>query len=107
MYITDWFFSPQIYLRRPIERFPESRLDRVLVSLARKGVKIFILLYGEDPRFLYNGSRYVSEYLSMKDNNIMVKYHPKLLLSYWSHHEKQVIIDQCVMFMGGLDLCFG
>ncbi len=29
------------------------------------------------------------------------------MLHYWSHHEKQVIIDQCVMFMGGLDLCFG
>ena len=45
--------------------------------------------------------------MGLKHNNIMVKYHPKLMLHYWSHHEKQVIIDQCVMFMGGLDLCFG
>lgn len=29
------------------------------------------------------------------------------MLHYWSHHEKQIIIDQCVIFMGGLDLCFG
>lgn len=25
----------------------------------------------------------------------------------WSHHEKCVIIDQSVAFMGGVDLCFG
>jgi hypothetical protein len=25
----------------------------------------------------------------------------------WSHHEKCVIIDQSVAFMGGIDLCFG
>lgn len=25
----------------------------------------------------------------------------------WSHHEKCVIIDQRVGFMGGLDLCYG
>ena len=26
---------------------------------------------------------------------------------FWSHHEKSVIIDQSVGFMGGIDLCFG
>jgi hypothetical protein len=25
----------------------------------------------------------------------------------WSHHEKCLIIDQSVCFMGGIDLCFG
>jgi len=25
----------------------------------------------------------------------------------WSHHEKLVIIDQKVAFVGGIDLCFG
>ena len=25
----------------------------------------------------------------------------------WSHHEKCVLIDQTVAFMGGIDLCFG
>jgi phospholipase D1/2 len=64
VYITDWFFSPQIYLKRPIEKYPDSRLDRVLSALAEKGVKIYILLYGEDPKFLYNGSQYVTEYLN-------------------------------------------
>jgi phospholipase D1/2 len=25
----------------------------------------------------------------------------------WSHHEKTVIIDQKIAFVGGIDLCFG
>jgi phospholipase D1/2 len=25
----------------------------------------------------------------------------------WSHHEKLVVVDQCVACVGGLDLCFG
>ncbi len=25
----------------------------------------------------------------------------------WSHHEKAVIIDQKIAFLGGLDLCYG
>ena len=25
----------------------------------------------------------------------------------WSHHEKMVVIDRKIAFLGGLDLCFG
>jgi len=25
----------------------------------------------------------------------------------WSHHEKMVVVDQSVGFLGGLDLCYG
>ena len=27
--------------------------------------------------------------------------------AFWVHHEKMVIVDQKVAFMGGVDLCFG
>ena len=40
--------------------------------------------------------------------NIKVLRHPNYVLpSPWSHHEKMVIIDQHVGFLGGLDLCYG
>ncbi|CAH8564691.1 unnamed protein product [Dicrocoelium dendriticum] len=29
------------------------------------------------------------------------------LIKFWSHHEKMVAIDQSIVFMGGIDLCFG
>jgi phospholipase D1/2 len=32
--------------------------------------------------------------------------HP-IIPQFWSHHEKSVIIDQAVGFMGGLDICYG
>ena len=27
--------------------------------------------------------------------------------SLWSHHEKTVVIDQTLAFVGGIDLCYG
>lgn len=33
--------------------------------------------------------------------------HPRLFIHFWSHHEKMCIIDAKVVFMGGIDLCFG
>ena len=47
--------------------------------------------------------------LSLNDpmNNIFVKRHPTDYFNYWSHHEKMVAIDNKILFMGGLDLCFG
>lgn len=32
---------------------------------------------------------------------------PLTQLFLWSHHEKIVVIDQCVAFVGGMDLCVG
>ena len=41
--------------------------------------------------------------------NITSDAHPQFVLipQYWSHHEKLVIIDQHVAFLGGLDICLG
>lgn len=29
------------------------------------------------------------------------------IFSLWSHHEKSVVIDQRVAYVGGVDLCYG
>lgn len=29
------------------------------------------------------------------------------LINFWSHHEKMVVVDSEIGFMGGLDLCIG
>ena len=39
--------------------------------------------------------------------NVKVYRHPSVLPLQWSHHQKLVIIDQELAFIGGLDLCFG
>ena len=33
--------------------------------------------------------------------------HPRTMISFWTHHEKTVCIDQEIGFLGGQDLCFG
>jgi phospholipase D1/2 len=34
-------------------------------------------------------------------------HYPSSGVFLWSHHEKTVIIDQKIAFVGGIDLCFG
>lgn len=45
--------------------------------------------------------------LNKRSKRIKVIRHPRTMLSLWSHHEKMLIIDQEVAFIGGIDLCFG
>jgi phosphatidylserine/phosphatidylglycerophosphate/cardiolipin synthase-like enzyme len=122
VYITDWFMSPELALKRPInyEDFMEedyqrkvnfgnvSRLMDMFYLLAKRGVKIYILLYCEVSLALAINSGYAKETLKRLHPNILITRHPKndgTLL--WSHHEKLVIIDQKMAFVGGLDLCWG
>lgn len=107
VFINDWFLSPQLYLKRPIEDYPESRLDYLLTHIASKGVQVFIILYREIEEALPNNSNYTKRYLSKCHNNIHIVRHPRFFIHYWSHHEKMCIIDGKVLFMGGLDLCYG
>ena len=109
VFINDWFFSPHIFLKRPIEQNPDSRLDKVLKTIARRGVNIYIILYKEIDLVLYNKSAFVKTYLNRLHKNIRVVRHRSLneLISAWSHHEKMCIIDSKYVFMGGLDLAFG
>ena len=124
IYITDWFLSPPVALKRPInyDQFLDekndykknltfdnvSRLMDLLYLLAKRGVKIYILLFYEISLALPLNSLYAKTTLTNLHPNIKVTRHPKGSSSIlWSHHEKLVIIDQKIAFVGGLDLCWG
>jgi phospholipase D1/2 len=136
IYITDWWMSPEVHLRRPIKRMVKnedvngnvidvddinnydnhSRLDQILKRAAARGCKVFILLYKEFDGALPNNSEYTRDKLKFLfkepentefNKNIEVVRHPGDLIFLWSHHEKIVVIDQKVVFLGGLDLCYG
>jgi len=57
------------------------------------------------------GSGYAKNLLRNLSPNIQVLRHPDHLnvggTLYWAHHEKIVVVDEEVAFIGGLDLCFG
>lgn len=124
IHITDWWLCPLLYLKRPIELIKEGipinthRLDMILKRASKRGVKIFIILWGE-PKMasdgFYQSSEFVKNYLQTKtDPNIQIRTHSCWVQVanmnfpiFWSHHQKIVIVDGKTAFLGGIDLCYG
>lgn len=108
--ITDWWFSPEMPLLRPIQNTIEnepSRIDRTLKRAAERGVKVYVIVYKEFSMSMSNDSEHVKQTLEALHSNIKVLRHPNVIVSLWSHHEKMCLIDRSIVFMGGLDLCWG
>ncbi|KAF7725701.1 Phospholipase D1 [Apophysomyces ossiformis] len=112
IYIADWWLTPELYLRRPPEQNEEFRIDRLLQRKAREGVMIYIIVYKEMSVALTINSAHTKQWLQNLHPNILVQRHPdhKIIendVLFWSHHEKIVVVDNRLAFIGGLDLCFG
>lgn len=110
IFITDWWLSPEIFLKRPVMEGNHWRLDYILKRKAVQGVKIFVMLYKELELALGINSGYSKRTLVKLHPNIKVMRHPDHVSStvyLWAHHEKLVIIDQSVAFVGGIDLAYG
>ena len=124
IFITDWWMSPQVWLTRPVpttvymamayqnkskkESPPYSRLMDILYQCANRGVKVYVLVYAECSLALTLNSAHTQHALEDLHPNIQVERHPLNCTDLlWSHHEKLVIIDQIIGYVGGLDLCWG
>ena len=126
IYITDWWMSPEVFLRRPVDekiyiemakknilakdlsKNKISRLMDILNYKANQGVKIYIMIYYEVSLAVTLNSEHTKNTLEKLNSNIKVTRHPSgagTLL--WSHHEKLVVIDNIIGYVGGLDLCWG
>ncbi|XP_057488567.1 phospholipase D zeta 1-like isoform X1 [Actinidia eriantha] len=110
IFICGWWLCPELYLRRPFHAHVSSRLDALLEAKAKQGVQIYILLYKELALALKINSVYSKKKLLGIHENVKVLRYPDHFSSgvyLWSHHEKLVIVDYQICFIGGLDLCFG
>ncbi|KAL1211749.1 Phospholipase D zeta 2 [Cardamine amara subsp. amara] len=110
IFMTGWWLCPELYLKRPFQDHPSLRLDALLETKAKQGVKIYILLYKEVQIALKINSMYSKKRLQNIHQNVKVLRYPDHLstgIYLWSHHEKIVVVDYQVCFIGGLDLCFG
>ncbi|KAM5293204.1 phospholipase D1 isoform 2-T2 [Ctenodactylus gundi] len=110
IFITDWWLSPEIFLKRPVVEGNHWRLDCILKRKAQQGVRIFIMLYKEVELALGINSEYSKRTLVRLHPNVKVMRHPDHVSSsvyFWAHHEKLVIVDQSVAFVGGIDLAYG
>ncbi|XP_059937247.1 phospholipase D2 isoform X2 [Mesoplodon densirostris] len=105
IFITDWWLSPEIYLKRPAHS-DDWRLDIMLKKKAEEGVRVSILLFKEVELALNINSGYSKKVLMLLHPNIKVMRHPDQV-TLWAHHEKLLVVDQVVAFLGGLDLAYG
>ncbi|GAQ88090.1 Phospholipase D zeta [Klebsormidium nitens] len=110
IYITGWWLCPDLFLRRPFASHGQSTVAAILEERARAGVQVYILMYKEVSIALKINSLYSKKKLQALHENIKVVRHPDHFSAgvyLWSHHEKIVVVDHRVAFLGGLDLCFG
>jgi phospholipase D1/2 len=109
--IADWWLSPDMYLKRPVNLYPNSKIIDLLGALADRGVQIYVLLYKELTFTLSLNSLYTKKALQARNPNIRVLRHPTLGIRggefLWSHHSKLICIDNTIAFLGGLDMCYG
>eukprot|EP01083_Nonionella_stella_P190805 706548_1 len=112
IYLCFWHLNDRIYLRRDGKEFHlKDRLDIVLQKKAQEGVQIYILLWREflPTITLNNFSKEVKRNLSLLHDNIHIIRHgidPAPGVS-WVQHQKFVVVDEAVAFIGGLDICLG
>jgi phospholipase D1/2 len=122
IYIEDWWLSPEFFMRRPPYFNQEWRLDQILKRRAEAGVKIYVIVYKEVEAAITCNSLHTKHALQALcpkgtpgHGNISVMRHPDHnvfenvsdMTFYWAHHEKFIVIDYALAFIGGLDLCFG
>jgi phospholipase D1/2 len=110
IYIHDWWLSPELYMRRPAAISQKWRLDRLLQRKAREGVKIFVIVYRNIESAIPIDSEYTKWSLLDLHPNICVQRSPNQFRQnqfFWAHHEKLVVVDNMLAFVGGVDLCFG
>ncbi|XP_069500207.1 phospholipase D2 isoform X2 [Ambystoma mexicanum] len=109
IFITDWWLSPEVHMKRPAKN-DDFRLDIILRKKAEEGVRVCVLLFKEVELALGINSGYSKRALMLMHPNIKVMRHPDHVSSIvflWAHHEKMIVIDQSVTFLGGLDLAYG
>ena len=115
IFISDWWFCPFLYLKRPEEENPDSQIINVLRKLvkAQPKIKIYIHMYRE-PNPLDLGSAHSQEVLESDEIlklNVHILRHPERGIAgaklLWAHHEKICVIDDKIAYLGGIDLCYG
>jgi len=78
IWILDWWFSPELYLRRPPAKNEQYRLDNLLFAAAKRGVQVNIIVYKEVTQALTLSSSHTKHWLEDNDKtgNIKVFRHP-------------------------------
>jgi len=110
IFIADWRMNPGVLLTRHPD--PALELKELLRAKAIQGVNIYVMLYREVSEKLQKKHRTaaIQAELQALHPNVRVIRHPDHISSrqlFWSHHDKIVVVDQQIAFVGGMDLTEG
>ncbi|WBW71606.1 phospholipase D, Pld1 [Schizosaccharomyces osmophilus] len=108
--IHGWWLTPELQMRRPYSLADKWRIDHLLQEKARQGVRVYIMVYRNIDATIPIDSFHTKSYLQSLHPNIFVIRSPSHFRQnalFWAHHEKLVIVDDAIAFIGGIDLCFG
>eukprot|EP01117_Protostelium_nocturnum_P008285 TRINITY_DN2958_c0_g3_i2.p1 TRINITY_DN2958_c0_g3~~TRINITY_DN2958_c0_g3_i2.p1 ORF type:complete len:1587 (-),score=640.24 TRINITY_DN2958_c0_g3_i2:186-4946(-) len=106
IFIAGWWVCPDLYLRRGKDAGDEYQLKNILKRKADEGVVVSVIAWNESTPMALN-SAYTKKCLEALSPNIRVMRHPHTIPVYWTHHQKIVVIDQDIAFLGGIDVCYG
>lgn len=93
---------------------PGKRLFDVLLEAAKRGVKIYVMPWDDSPpvQTYDDQTKAVLEMINTIVGKQLVQVqlaaaHADKDASFFSHHQKQVVIDRKTAFIGGMDLAYG
>uniref|UniRef100_A0A8B9F5P0 phospholipase D n=1 Tax=Amazona collaria TaxID=241587 RepID=A0A8B9F5P0_9PSIT len=109
--LAKWYVNAKWYFE-DVANAMEAAKEEIFITdwWFQQGVRIFVMLYKEVELALGINSEYSKRTLMHLHPNIKVMRHPDHVSSsvyLWAHHEKLVIVDQSVAFVGGIDLAYG
>ena len=126
IYISGFWLSPELFLRRPVDEkiyiemdnnnlltkdFGKniSRLMDILDYKANQDVKVYVLIFYEWPNSAPTNSKHTEDIFQKLNNKIYLIRFPSHSQKglFWSNHEKLVIVDKIIGYLGGFDLCWG
>ncbi len=118
--VAGWMLTPELALLRPPSSPLGARVEDELGACVARGVRVCVLLYREAAIALPNNSLHAKRRLSARGVEVLrhaspvraAAAHTHLLglgasSTWYSHHEKLVVVDGALAFVGGVDLAAG
>jgi hypothetical protein len=106
MLCSWWLVLDLPLIRGDTQVNPPSSMRNLLLNAAGRGVKVYIMVYQEVP-VLVNDSLRVEQMFAGVPNVLVMRHPPPQDgVFFWSHHEKVLIVDREVAFVGGLDFTY-
>lgn len=108
IYIVGWQVNWDALLA------PNTRLFDVLLAAAQRDIKIYVMPWNDSPpiQTYDDQTKMVLEMINtiIGKKNVEVQLadaHADKDASFFSHHQKQIVIDRQTAFIGGMDLAYG